>query len=788
MNLGDGLLFELENGKPKLILCSHGVAKNPAKLPSRPRVANVLSPRQPSCLEEAGRYREARSKAAAGAAAAAAASLHLNAATAGERGATLNTSKAHEHHVGGCIKTVAKVRSDGHKQAATVGSLRTNGKMGKPPSSRARAGAGGKAGLKAMPVGGEAGRTEGVVALTSGQLQQILDSLQTTSNDRQPPEDHQTQGSCVRQSGTSVNEGEGETKEGDRGGEVMEKGQGGGGVTDTAGTSQEKDIRSSGCLFSWMEERQSDTRSAIDAKKAQWRRQLDEQVVLKQQQQQQWRPAPGRIQEEDTERVLSVQSSLSHRQQPAAITSSLKLGEVTPMEQVLGTERKEEQRRRWLEELDRQREEMTERRRREKLLQSQTEDHEHWCSHFDSLQRRPPGRGAAPSAPTRAPSRASEGGEWEPSSSLSLVWDATSSCRADSVGGASVDTTNGYLSGASYLRTMTALLDPAQIEERERRRLKQQEQQRAIDAQVEERRVQREREKAKRREEEEEEARRLQSRYQLDAVRQKVQQEEQRRKDNDEGSLQETLKPSTVSRQDERSVEEGVISSVPPYKDTAVQTEASASLPLRAEGVQTPDVSAQYQPPAACSAAPLTGRKPAARAGKENICLPRGGGGGGGGGGRGRGRGEGGGGEDPYEAFARTERSSRRPEWNTQRPSRRFVPASERYPPALQRDRQESRLKRQAELHALQERTCLSRTEPLPLPPPLRLCPDPTQTRGGPNSKVETVARVQSISAAINNERVYYRSRESWSRDPNPELKRHDDDEQLRSPSSTQGL
>ncbi|KAF0034447.1 hypothetical protein F2P81_012205 [Scophthalmus maximus] len=479
MNLGDGLLFELENGKPKLILCSHGVAKNPAKLPSRPRVANVLSPRQPSCLEEAGRYREARSKAAAGAAAAAAASLHLNAATAGERGATLNTSKAHEHHVGGCIKTVAKVRSDGHKQAATVGSLRTNGKMGKPPSSRARAGAGGKAGLKAMPVGGEAGRTEGVVALTSGQLQQILDSLQTTSNDRQPPEDHQTQ---------------------------------------------------------------------------------DEQVVLKQQQQQQWRPAPGRIQG------------------------------VTPMEQVLGTERKEEQRRRWLEELDRQREEMTERRRREKLLQSQTEDHEHWCSHFDSLQRRPPGRGAAPSAPTRAPSRASEGGEWEPSSSLSLVWDATSSCRADSVGGASVDTTNGYLSGASYLRTMTALLDPAQIEERERRRLKQQEQQRAIDAQVEERRVQREREKAKRREEEEEEARRLQSRYQLDAVRQK-------------------------------------------------------------------------------------------------------------------------------------------------------------------RDRQESRLKRQAELHALQERTCLSRTEPLPLPPPLRLCPDPTQTRGGPNSKVETVARVQSISAAINNER-----------------------------------
>lgn len=38
------------------------------------------------------------------------------------------------------------------------------------------------------------------------------------------------------------------------------------------------------------------------------------------------------------------------------------------------------------------------------------------------------------------------------------------------------------------------------------------------------------------------------------------------------------------------------------------------------------------------------------------------------------------------------------------RPSRRFVPASERYPPDLQRDRQKNRLKRQAELLALQER------------------------------------------------------------------------------------
>lgn len=106
---------------------------------------------------------------------------------------------------------------------------------------------------------------------------------------------------------------------------------------------------------------------------------------------------------------------------------------------------------------------------------------------------------------------------------------------------------------------MTALLDPAQIEERERRRLKQLEQQvgggergrnkarekqtcmtkyfyhlsssrllpqRAIEAQVEERRQQREREEARRREEEEEEERRLERemlerRYELDALKER---------------------------------------------------------------------------------------------------------------------------------------------------------------------------------------------------------------------------------------------------------------------------
>lgn len=84
----------------------------------------------------------------------------------------------------------------------------------------------------------------------------------------------------------------------------------------------------------------------------------------------------------------------------------------------------------------------------------QTEDHELWATHFDSLHRRPPVQIAAPSAPPPAPSNGSDRGEWEPTSSLSLVWEAMSSCGAESVGGASTDMTSGYPTRAKYGSTM----------------------------------------------------------------------------------------------------------------------------------------------------------------------------------------------------------------------------------------------------------------------------------------------------------------------------------------------
>ncbi|XP_075996357.1 coiled-coil domain-containing protein 66 [Genypterus blacodes] len=637
MNLGDGLLFELKNGKPRLILLSQGAEKNPAKQPCRFR-ANT-----PSCVEQL-QVEECPARRSAG------------------------TSKEARGRGGGA-KAAPKVKSDRSKPSSTVGSLGAGGKAVQAPP---RGGAGLTDGSSSGTV-----RQDSGVCLTNEQLEQILHTVHS-------PEQHSRHGTT----------------------------QEGGGGEDAP---EERENRSSGCLISWMEERQSESRAATDAKRAQWRRELDEQVALKQ-----LSLAPLRPQaEEDTLSLVSVQSSISR--EPAVIRSSLRVGDVSPMAEALSVRRKEEERRLWLEELDKQREEMIRRRRQEKLQQSQTEDHERWASHFDSLHRKsllsaPP--------PAEAPPARSDA-----SSSLSLVWEAMSSCGAESLSRASVDTTAGQPARASYLRTMTALLDPAQIEERERRRLKQLEQQRAIEAQLEERRQQKEREEMKRRQEEQEEEskvelerEKLQRQYQRD-TRREVHQAEQLSSSQDESS---SLQPdgAVVGA----GGQEDVSSSVSSYRHTAVQTESPPSLVHTEHIVHTPDVQAEKQ---THNSAPH-GKKRAERTGKENVC------GGGGGGGE----------EDLYEGSARTDKNrgdKRRPEWNTQRPSRRFVPASERYPAGLQRHRQESRLRRQAELLALQDRNCPSRSDlPPPPPPPQQepgLSSNPTEIRLSPTVRVECLSR-----------------------------------------------
>lgn len=66
---------------------------------------------------------------------------------------------------------------------------------------------------------------------------------------------------------------------------------------------------------------------------------------------------------------------------------------------------------------------------------------------------------------------------------------------------------------------------------------------------------------------------------------------------------------------------------------------------------------------------------------------------------------------DLYELYARKEKHikslekySKRPDWNINKPGKRYIPASERYPKPLQKQREENKVRRQMELLQLVER------------------------------------------------------------------------------------
>uniref|UniRef100_W5N740 Coiled-coil domain containing 66 n=1 Tax=Lepisosteus oculatus TaxID=7918 RepID=W5N740_LEPOC len=387
------------------------------------------------------------------------------------------------------------------------------------------------------------------------------------------------------------------------------------------------------------------------------------------------------------------------------------LQEAAPLEHAFSAKKREQQRQ-WLQELDKQREEAKLRKIQEKSDKSQAEDHDRWAMHFDSLQKRIPLQ-LPLACETVNPEQLSPRSSTHPLSPLgapSVACDSAIHLGEDSMGRASVDTTVGTTQKNSYLRTMTALLDPAQIDERERKKLKQLEHQRAIEAQVAERRQQRElEEQARRAEEQAEELRlarereRLHQQYENDEL-------QQRRKERCSTSRE--IIPGSCCTREEAEAPEDInqenSTAESPRKDTAVQTEAA---PAADGGLlpQTPEIPTEYRH---LHSAKKAKREPRVM-GKENVYREQG---------------------DLYEAFARTgrrqgqsgPREERKPGWNSQKPSRPFVPASERYPHGLQQERQESRLRRQLELLTLAERNAPSRPAAgLPSPPPSQQPPQP---------------------------------------------------------------
>lgn len=222
------------------------------------------------------------------------------------------------------------------------------------------------------------------------------------------------------------------------------------------------------------------------------------------------------IQQNESTPMRKSQESL-----PAAIRSSFFMGEAVPREHAFSATKREQQRR-WKEELDKQRLEQNRRREEEKQRQMRrAPDAEEtaWTRHFDTMlpaKSSPPAENPAHNTPERenVVPFPSAGGSDIRSASDSQIENPTMISQEtitprESAGMSLMNniyrgehttaapgggSTNYDQQKSSYLRTMTSLLDPAQIEALEVKRKKQEEHRRAIAAQVEERKRKKEEE------------------------------------------------------------------------------------------------------------------------------------------------------------------------------------------------------------------------------------------------------------------------------------------------------
>ncbi|NXL84751.1 CCD66 protein, partial [Alectura lathami] len=493
-------------------------------------------------------------------------------------------------------------------------------------------------------------------------------------------------------------------------------------------------------MFSTLGEREGE-KAILELRKTQWKKELDEQVALKK-----------KLKETLEGEVAYFGAKCGHDK-----THTKKMETADPDKEAVPQERpfsalKHEQQKKWLEELDKQKEEAKLRKIQEKLNLSKAEEHDRWAMHFDSLKNhlntnaQHPLNGMYKKQPESlclSPDPKELTAFVHPFSSAAL-----GNLMPSKVGNAEKGAKNSALyhsQKASFLRSMTALLDPAQIEERGRQRQKQLEHQKAIMAQVEEKRKKKQLEEEKRKWEEQEEEKRLarekelmQKQFEEDMLKQKQKEElvtlktnelyqsmqkaqelaqrlkqEQRihdlaQKGHDISKLKKNLGGGTefencntdISHQSHNfsgDINSSTDQQTSPRKDTAVQTDdcnTSAYIDSAEERTLccgSPDVSIEYKE----TSNRKKYQKEMQYTNKNKIA----------------GRESGGIYSELYEQYARKERQvkrsekpGKRPDWNIKKPEKRYIPASERYPKQLQKQREENKVKRQMELLQLVER------------------------------------------------------------------------------------
>ncbi|XP_030314263.1 coiled-coil domain-containing protein 66 [Calypte anna] len=547
-------------------------------------------------------------------------------------------------------------------------------------------------------------------------------------------------------------------------------------------------------MFSTLGEREGE-KALLEFRRTQWKKELDEQVALKKKLKETlegevdyfWsKPGNSKAHKDKVERanldkrmlpadpVITSEEScdcatesnkvlLNISNVPAGQTSDFSssdlttsscaafvLGETVPQEH---SALKHEQQKKWLEELDRQKEEAKLRKLEEKLELSKAEEHDRWAMHFDSLKNHPNANAQHPLNGMYKKQPESLCLSPDPKELTAFIHPFSpaviGSHMPSKVGNAEKAAKNSALEHSqkvSFLRSMTALLDPAQIEERDRRRQKQLEHQKAIMAQVEEKRKKKQLEEEQRKWEEQEEEQRLarekeqmQKQFEEDMMKQKQKEElltlktnelyqtmqkaqelaqrfkqEQRiqdlvQKGHDISQLQKNLisgdtevenGSTDISHQSHHfsdDIKRHIGQQTFPRKDTAVQTDYvnTSVYTESAEGrtvyCGSPDISIEYKEPSNSKTYQ-----------KEMQCIHKN---------RSSGKETGGIYSDVYEQYARREKQikpsekySKRPDWNINKPGKRYIPASERYPKQLQKQREENKLRRQMELLQLVER------------------------------------------------------------------------------------
>ncbi|XP_023056892.1 coiled-coil domain-containing protein 66 isoform X3 [Piliocolobus tephrosceles] len=483
-------------------------------------------------------------------------------------------------------------------------------------------------------------------------------------------------------------------------------------------------------IFSTLGERERD-RSSLEAKKAQWRKELDEQVALKKKEKEVSEKWNDPWKKSESDKIIWEKLQILDQSRETVLLKH-------PFSAV-----KQELQRKWIEELNKQIEDDRQRKIEEKIIHSKLSSRsthkqpEYFCVSPDTQELADVSSVCTPTT----------GSQVEPSEVEHRAKPIKDVVRATS-------------KKTNFFRSMTALLDPAQIEERDRRRQKQLEHQKAITAQVEEKRRKKQLEEEQRKKEEQEEELRLaqereemQKQYEEDILKQKQKEEIMTVKTNElfqtmqraqelaqrlkqEQRIQElaqkghdtsrliknlggnfSLPVDTIqmeynastnisnSRHDSDEVS-GKMNTYTNYttskKDTGVQTDdLNIGIFTNAEShcgslmerditnCSSPEISAELigQFSTKKNKQELTQDKGASLE-KENNRY-----------------------NDQCNQFTGIEKQTKhmkkypkRPDWNINKPPKRYIPASEKYPKQLQKQREEKKVRRQMELLHLVEK------------------------------------------------------------------------------------